>query len=733
MNTFFKKPLSAVALNRRSFMIGTGAFSVAVAFGGMGGKAMAQDAAATATAGFDPSIFVNIEFGGRVRILYHKAEMGQGVMTGLPMLIAEEMDADWANVTVERAPGIGEFGSQTTAGSSSTTRGYTELRLIGAQVRKVLLINAAQILDVPVEELTTEPHVVIHAASGQRLNYGEIAAGATVPDPLPEVTEADLKSPDQFRLIGTDLARYDIPSKVDGTAVFGIDINVPDMLYAAVKRPPIAGETPVDIDDTAVLALDGIVAVVPMPNAVAVVAKNLYAARMALDLLEVTWTESAFARSFSSEQALEQGLVTIADAGVTGTVQGEAGNFDGAARVERLAFRNDMVAHACMEPMNAVVRANEDGSFDLWAGLQNPNHALSAVRGAAGREDAEVSINVTLLGGGFGRRNEADFVRDAAAIAMGVPGKPVKMVWSREEDLHVDPYRPLAVQQIEAALDADNNIIGWRHRILAPAYGAGDPTSMQTATEFEGFDYLTAAGGVHPYSQTQQIEFIHMPVGLKVGAWRGISDGYMKYPIESMIDHLADLRGDDPVAYRLSLLAPENPAAAVMQAAADMAGWDKYKPANGRALGFAYSDALRSHTACVAEVSVDRESGQVTVHKVWAAIDCGSVVMPGQVEAQLEGAIIMSLSTALREHVAIIDGVPQVENFWDYELLRQEEIPEIEVKVMTSGTAPTGVGEAGVPPMVPAVTNAVRRALGGVHMGQIPLLPERVLASLDGA
>lgn len=730
---FQTQKFGAIALNRRSFLVGTGALSVGVAFGGLGrAAALAQDGVDPAGGpGFDPSIFVNIEFGGQVRILYHKAEMGQSILTGLPMIIAEEMDADWARVVIERAPGVGEYGNQSTVGSTSTSGSYTDLRLIGAQVRHILLINAARMLDVPVEELTTEPHVVVHEPSGQRLDYGEIAASATVPDPLPEVSEEDLKSPDRFRIIGSDITRFDIPSKVDGTAVFGIDVDLPDMLYAAVLRPPVAGETPVDIDDAAALDVEGVVAVVPMPNGVAAVAESIHAARKAIGALQVSWTETSPARNFNSDDALEDGLATIADDSVEWVAQGEPGDFDGAARIERLVFRNDLVAHACMEPMSAVVRANEDGSFEVWAGVQNPNQAVNAVRRATGRDDAEVSVNVTLLGGGFGRRIEADYVRDAALLASHVPGRPVKLVYSREEDLHLTPYRPLAVQQVEAALDADDTIIGWRHRVLAPAYGAGDATSMETALAFDGFDFIAAGGGGHPYTEFRQTEYAHMPTGMKVGAWRGISDGYMKHAVETMIDHIADIRGEDPVDYRLSLLGPDHPASAVIRTAADMAGWHDYAGEDGRALGFAYSNALRSHTACVAEVSVDGDSGRVTVHKIWSAIDCGTVVMPDQVEAQMIGSILMSLSTTLREHVRVVGGVPQVTNFFDYQVMRQNDIPEIEVEIVYSGTAPTGVGEAAVSPTVPAVTNAVRRALGGVHVDRIPLLPDRVLAAIQ--
>lgn len=735
MNTrFTSKTTSAIALNRRSFLIGTGSLTVGVAFGSFGAaSAFAQDVAFTESSeGFQPSVFVSIEFGGAVRIFYNKAEMGQGVLTGLPMIIAEEMDADWANVVIERAPGVGPYGNQGTVGSTSTSRQFTEFRLIGAQVRRVLMMNAAEMLDVPLEELTTEPHAVVHAASGQRLNYGEIAAGGKVPDPLPEMTEADLKSPQDFRIIGSqDIKRYDIPSKVNGTAVFGIDVDVPDMLYGAVLRAPVAGEEPVDIDDAAALDVAGVVAVVPMLNGVGVVAESLYAAKAGVAALDVSWTDTAFARGFNSDAALDDGLVTIDDDNAEWVVQGEAGDFDAAERVEKLTFRTNMVAHACMEPMNATVVANDDGSFEVWAGVQNPNIALAAVRGAAGREDAEVALNVTLLGGGFGRRNEADYVRDATTLALGVPGRPVKVVWTREEDIHNDPFRPLSVQQVQAALDADNNIIGWRHRVLTPAYGAGDATTTLAAAEFEGFDFLTAGGGSHPYTELRQTEYMHMPTGIKVGAWRGISDSYMKYAIESMIDHVATLRDEDPVAFRLSMLSENTRAADIIRTVADMAGWDSFEAQEGRALGIGYSDALGSHTACVADVSVDRETGVLTIHKIWAAIDPGTVVMPDQVAAQIEGSIIFSLSPTLKEMVRFVDGVPQANNFYDYQVMRQNDVPEIEVRVVSTDAAPGGVGEAGISPLVPAVTNAMSRALGGVHFGYLPLLPEKVLEAIE--
>lgn len=718
--------LASSLINRRSFLIGAGAITVGFAFSSFSATSALAQISDVSNVDLEADLFVRLSADGTIRILYHKAEMGQGILTGLPMLIAEEMDADWNDVIIERALGSGPIEGQSTVGSTSTTRNYIPLRLIGAKVRNILLINAAEMLNVPLAELTTEPSRVIHSASGRSLTYGEIAAKGYIPETLPELTEDDLKSPDQFRLIGSDLKRNDIPSKTNGTAVFGIDIVEPDMLFGAILRPPVAGEKPLSIDDAAARKVAGVVAIVTMPNGVGVVAESLYAARMAVDELNVSWSDTALARSFSSDKALEQGLKTLLDQVSTGVKQGEAGDFENAARIERLEFQTNLVAHVCMEPMNAVVRLNNDKSFDVWSSCQNPPTAIKAVRSAAGRDDAEVRLNVTLLGGGFGRRNEADYIRDATLLAMGVPGRAVKMVWTREEDLQFDPYRPFSIQQIEAALDDKNNIIGWRHRIVASAYGSGDQTSMEVTPEFDKFDYLSAGGGSHPYTEFKETEFFHASTGIKTGAWRGISDSYMKYPIETMIDHLADLRGEDPVAYRLSLLPADSAAARTIRAAADMAGWDSYKPQEGRALGFGYSDALRSHTACVAEVSVNKDNGKIHVHKVWAAIDCGTVVMPDQVVAQVEGSIIISLSPTLREYVPFVDGVPQISNLFDYEVMRQEDIPDIEVQIVQSTTPPTGVGEAAISPLVPAVTNAARRALGGVHINYLPMLPEKI-------
>lgn len=737
MNKIFNSDkLSAVALSRRSFLIGTGALAVGVSFGGLSAAGFAQEAAATA---FEPNVFVEIGADGMVRILYQRAEMGQGVLTSVPLLIAEEMDADWSKVVIERAPGVGEqFGNQNTVGSTSISRNYTAMRLAGAQTRRVLMLNAAEMLGVPLDELATEPGFVVHAASGKRLGYGEIAATGTIPDPLPELTEADLKSPADFRLIGTSVDRYDVPAKSTGKAQYGIDVSLPDMLYGAMARPPVAGDGPASVDDAEALKVPGVVAVVSMPHGVGVVGESLYAARAGAAALKVTWTDTAFARGFNSDDELEKGLAVLADEAKKGVLQGEtpvdiADAFANAARTERLTFQTNHVAHATMEPMNATVRANADATFEVWAGIQTPNNAVAAVRAAAGREDAEVAVNVMLLGGGFGRRIEADYVREAAYLAMApaVANRPVKLVWSREEDLQYDAYRPLTIQQIDAALDADNNLVGWRHRIMSQAYGAGDPTSGETRTEFDKFDNIAAGGGSQPYTATQQVEYFFLPTGIKVGAWRAIGPAYMKYPIETMIDHIADIRGEDPVAYRLSMMPADSAGAKLIRATADMAGWDSFVAEEGRALGFGYSDALGSHTACVADVSVDKATGAVKVNKIWAAIDCGTAVQPHHVEAMMESSIIFSLSPTLREYVRFINGVPQLTNFYDYEPMRQQDIPEMEIKVLPSGNAPTGVGEAGVAPLVPAVTNAVRRALGGTHIGYLPLLPEKVLAAIQ--
>ncbi|WP_428029956.1 molybdopterin cofactor-binding domain-containing protein [Ancylobacter sp.] len=729
------------ALSRRSFLVTLGGAGIAVAFASAPALLLAPEVAEAAAGGFTPNAWVTITADGTVSLISPASEMGQGVMTALPLLIAEDMDADWEKVRVVQAPSDAEtygnpgfYGIQLTGGSE-TMRGYYQLlRLVGAQTRKVLLAAAAERLNVPVGELATEPGRVVHARSGRSLGYGEIAATGSLPDPLPQATEADLKPADQWRYIGRhDVDRVDVPSKVNGTARFGIDVTLPGMLHGAVLRPPVPGERPESIDDTAAKAVKGVTRIVPLPYGVGIIGESTDAVRRAKEALAVTWSSSAKARAYDSAALAEAYRAAgrdLAQAGVPAHAQGDAtAAIAGAARVIAADYLTDHVYHATMEPMNATALVTGD-TVEVWAPTQGPTATLRFAAAAAGTSPDKVKVHTTLLGGGFGRRAEDDFITDAVLLAKEVEGRPVKLVWSREDDVQHGKYRPLAAQHVEVGLDATGRIVGWRHRVVAdsifartmPEMFKGDGGLDTVVTDSTIFNYRVPA---------HLVEYIRQDSGRDVGFWRAVGYGQNNFGVECTIDEVASARGVDPVAFRLELLSGEPRAQKVIEAVAAMAQWQR--PREGRALGIAYTDAFGAHCAEVAEVSLDRESGEIRLHDVWCVVDPGVAVQPRNIEAQVTGAILFGASHALYEQINIVGGQVQETNFDTYRILRMSEMPRIHVKVTpTPENKPAGIGEVGLPPVGPAIANAVARLTGGVRLRHYPFLPERVKAALAG-
>jgi isoquinoline 1-oxidoreductase beta subunit len=728
------------ALSRRSFLVGTGAASVGVAFGPLASRAFA------AAAPYQAGAWVTIGADNSITVVSPASEMGQGSMTSVPVLIAEELDADWRRVRFASADdnqpkvyGNPVWGDTLTTYGSGTIRGYyLKARIAGAQARKILLWNASQKWKVPVTELSTEPNMVVHKASGRKISYGELAKTAKLPDPLPQATKDDLKPASRFRLIGKDLGRAEVPSKVNGKAKFGIDTMLPNMLYASILFPPVQGEKPAEINDAAAKSVKGVVKVVKVARAwgtgegVAVIGETPWATMKAKKALKVTWTKEAKARGYDSAKAHEEYLAVARDmsnAGVTLLKKGgdASAAIAGAAKTITVEVTSDHVSHVPMEPINATAVINGD-KCEIWSSNQSPTSLKAICAKTLGTKPESVTIHSTFLGGGFGRRSEGDDAALAALLAKEVPGRPVKLIWSREDDVTNDLFRPLAAQRIDVGLDAQNNIVGWRHRVVSESFFArSNPFLFNNV--FKGKDLVASAGADDQYHvPAYEAQYVRVERGVAVGPWRGIGDGYTKLAIESAIDQLAKLKGQDPVAYRVALLHDEPRAVKVIEQAAKMAKWGSKRP-NGRALGIAYSDANESHSALVAECSVDRASGQITVHHIWAAVDPGVAVQPRNVAVQMEGAIIFGLGAALRDQINVEKGEVQESNFHDYKPLRMSEIPPIDVKVMPSGDAPGGMGEPGVSPVAPAISNAIA-ALTGKHLRQLPMLPERVKAAL---
>jgi isoquinoline 1-oxidoreductase subunit beta len=723
--------IQASAFSRRGFLIGSGSAAIAVAFGTLANGA--AEAAGTASIG----TWVTIADDGIVTIIAPASEMGQGTRTALPLILAEDLDADWSKVRVVQAGASNElFGNpkfnnlQQTVGSYAVTGYYEKMRLAGAQARKVLLANAAEAWKVPVNELTTEPGVVVHAKSNRRIGYGELAKTATVPDPLPAVTKADLKPASQFRLIGKDIGRIDVPSKVNGTAQYGMDVQLPGMLYGAVLYSDVQHEKAVQIDDAAAKAVKGAVKIVPLPVGVGVIAETVEGAMRAKEALKVTWSNTTPAQSYTEDKILADYRAIAEDWSKPGVDMVKKGDADaaikGAAKVLVAEYFSDHVSHVCMEPLNATVRVSGD-KVEVWSGNQAPAVMKILASIGAGTTPDKVTVNTMLLGGGFGRRSDGDDVLHATMLAKAADGRPVKMIWNRSDDMMNDKFRPLTAQRIEIGLDAKGDVVGWRHRIVNETY-LGRVLPPPVFKAIGEHDVVSGGGGEMSYAvANHRVEWVRAARGVDVGAWRGIAAGYTKFAIETLVDELAAGKGMDPVAYRVAMLKDDPRAQAVVKTVADMARWSEKRP--GTALGLAYSDALHSHTAGVVEISVDDKSGAITVHHIWAAVDAGLAVQPRNIEAQMRSAMVFGLGAALREQIHIKDGVVQERNFDAYPVMRMSDIPPMEVKVISNDAEPTGIGEAGVPVIAPAIANAVAQ-LSGKRLRHLPMTPDRVKQAL---
>jgi isoquinoline 1-oxidoreductase beta subunit len=735
-NNFDMQIVETRAISRRSFLVSSGGVGVAVAFGALPDMANA----ATEGGAFNANAWVGIGTDNMITIIAPASEMGQGVMTVLPLMIAEELDIDWRKVHVVQSPsnaavyGNPAWGGKLISYGSSTVFGYWDkLRIAGAQARKVLLASAADSWSVPVADLSTENGMVIHKKSGKKISYGALAKTAKVPNPMPEATKDDLKPASAYRHIGKNVPRVDVPSKVNGSGKYGQDTELPGMLYAAVLHPPVQGEKPESVDDGAAKAVKGIKAVTPMPFGVAVIGDTVEGTKKAKALLNVNWTKTAPARNYTSAKIAEEYRQIAADKSQKGFPMIKDGDapaaIAGAAKIISADFTNDHVSHTCMEPMNATAVVNGD-KVEIWASNQAPSIMQFLCAKVVGTSPDKVAVNTPLLGGGFGRRSEGSEVMEAAALAKLMPGTPIKVIWSREDDIANDTFRPLAGQRIEVGLDASGNIVGWHHRIVcASVFKRTAPDIMEKTG---GMDPVSAGGGDMKYAlPARLVEYVRADRGIEVGAWRGISPGYTVFAMETIVDEVAAAKGVDPVAYRLDLLKDDARAQAVVKAAAEMSGWGKKKLPAGHAMGFAYSNLIRGYQAGAVEISLDKSTGAIKVHNMWAAVDCGRALQPHNVWVQMEGSMLFGLGAALIEHLDIVNGEVQQVNFNQYKVQRMADIPPIDIKIIPSDAPPTGMGEAGVGIIAPAIANAVATLTGGKRLRQLPMSPARVKAVIS--
>jgi len=734
---------------RRQFMVGAAGLTFGVAIGvpefltSGSGAALAQ-----AVKGVVVNPYVTIFTDGTVAIMSPACEMGQGSLTSLPRIVADEMDADWAKVRIVPAPPDDKlYGNplfrnvQYTAGSATVTGYFNILRQFGGQVRQVLAENAARHWGVPVTELSTEPGVVLHLKTGRRLTYGEIAAFAKIPAQAPEISVEPV-SKAQFRLIGKDVPRVDVPGKVNGTAQYSIDVQVPGMIYGAILREPMEGAAPERIDDTAARAVEGVIRIVPLKYGVGVLADTPWAAFKAKNALKVSWSRSARGWGFSSDAAYQTFAAVARDLqhkGVAWEVKGDPlSAMQKATTVFEGEYRADYAYHAQMEPLNSVAAVSPAGdSVEIWCGTQSQTITVTAVANALGIPENRVKFNGMLLGGGFGRRGNRDveFIVDSVLMSKAA-GRPVKVMWTREDDVHAGRFRPLYVNRIRAGLDESGRIIAWHHRVVCDRVLAfADPVRFKAS---KGRDNIAMRGTELPTYEipVRMSEGLGQDTGMRTAPLRAIGVGQNSFANEVFIDELAVKRGIDPVQFRLQLL-DRSPLAQrarhVIEEVAKMADWSRKRP--GRGLGVAYLDYSGTQLAGVAEVSVDRQSGAISVHNFWCTIDVGVPVHPDNVIAQTESSIVYGLGLALTERITIADGKVQQSNFYDYRVPRISELPEVHIKLIPTRNHPTGAGQMATPLVPSAISNAVFQ-LTGARLRQQPMLAERVklaLAETDAA
>ncbi len=674
-------------------------------------------AAAGAGGEFAPNAFVRIAPDNTVTIIAKHIEFGQGSFTGLATILAEELDADWAQVRVEAAPADVSryantlFGAQGTGGSTAIANSYRQLREAGAAARFMLVQAAAKEWGVTPEEITVAKGVLSHAASGKRATFGELAARAAGIKP-PAAGTLKLKDPARFTLIGTRLPRKDTPEKITGTAIYTFDVKLPGMLTALVARPPRFGAKVKSFDAKAAKAVKGVVDVIAIPTGVAVLAEGFWAAKLGRDALTVEWDETNAERRGTADILAEYRALLD----TPGAVARKDGAADmalaSAAKVIEAVYEYPYLAHAPMEPVNCVVQLGKD-TCEIWSGCQFPSIDQNVAASVAGLRPEQVIIHTLYAGGSFGRRAtpSGDFTFEAVSIAKAIGGRaPVRLLWTREDDIRGGLYRPLYVHRLRAGLDAAGNPIAWEHRIVGQSIIAGSP--FEAALVKNGIDGTSVEGASNlPYAiPNMLVDLKTTKVGVPVLWWRAVGSTHTAFSCETMIDELAEAAGKDPVEFRRALLAKHPRHLAVMNLAAEKAGWGTPLP-EGRARGIAVHESFNSFVAQVAEVRLT-DDGRVKVERVVCAVDCGLAINPDVIAAQMEGGIGYGLGAILNNAITLREGLVEQSNFHDYQPFRIGEMPGVEVHIVPSAADPTGVGEPGVPPIGPAVANAVYRLTG---------------------
>ena len=652
-------------------------------------------------------IWIRISSDDTITLIVPSSEMGQGVNTSLPMIIAEELDANWESIRTETAPANSDyknpegFGPQITGGSNSVKGFWNLLQETGAAAREMLVKAAAQRWNVPLEECDTKLGNVIHKNTNKKLSYGKLAVAASKIEVPSSPTK---KSKEKYSLVGKSIQRIDVPEKVTGAAKFGIDIRLPEMLFATVRQSPIFGGDILSLDEVAAKAIRGVKAVVAVPNGIAVVADNTWRAKKGMDALNPQFTGGETTKL--SSQNIHNKLITALDE-------------EGKAKIDTeksldLEYEVPFLAHSTLEPMNCTASV-KGSSCEVWVPTQNQGMSMDVTKEITGLNDEKIKINTTLLGGGFGRRGETDFVTQAVTISKSL-SKPVKVTWMREEDMQHDFYRPACISRFQIGLSKEGLPIQWENQLAGPSilkrfvaamgwFGV-DPTSTEGANEL-------------PYTIPDfNFDYSLVDTGVPVGFWRSVGSSYNAFFTECAIDEAAILANQDPYEYRLKLLKDQPRYIKVLEKVAKNANWGDPLPKN-HGLGLAIHKSFGSIVSTVIEVS-SNAPGIIKLQKAWIVIDCGKVVNPDIVMAQMEGGFIFGLSAALGEEITLKDGRVEQSNFHDYSILRLKGSPKISVEIVESGSEIGGVGEPAVPLAAPALINAIF-SVSGKRIRSLPL------------
>jgi len=723
---------ASLKLSRRTVLKSTTGLVVAAYLAPFAGSALAATKARAAQAVFAPNAFIRVGTDSTVTVLVKHIEFGQGPFTGLATIVAEEMDADWAQMRAEHAPADAKlynnlaFGPvQGTGGSTAIANSYDQLRQAGATARALLVQAAAERWRVPAKDITVERGVLRHAASGKQGRFGEFALAASrLPAPAP--TELRLKDPFEFRLIGREGAvrKLDVPAKTNGTAQFTIDIHEPGMLTVVVAHPPLFGAKVASFDAIEALAVKGVVEVKQVPTGVAVYAESTWPAIKGREKLRITWDESA-AEKRGSEQILAE---YRAAARSPGAVADAHGNVDtslaSAERVIEAEYAFPYLAHSPMEPLDGFLRWNDKGATARF-GSQIQTLDQAVIAGVLGLKPEQVAVETMLAGGSFGRRGEmgSDFAAELAQVAKAIgPQRPVKLMWTRDDDVQGGRYRPMFVHRMRGGLRG-GKIVAWSDTIVGQSFIQG--TMFESMLFKNGIDATMVEGANEiPYKiENFRCDLHIQKVGVPTLSWRSVGSTHTGYAVECFVDQLLQTAGQDPVEGRMALFGDDPRFKTTLRAVADLAKWSGPAAGSGRARGVSIVKAFGTYVAHIAEVSMG-ENGEPRVHKVWCAVDCGRVVNPDIVRAQMEGGIGFGLGHILYGEIRLEGGRRVQRNFDTYRSLRIHEMPAIEVKIVDSTEKPTGVGEPGVPPIGPAVANALARLAGGERPRQLPMVRE---------